>query len=446
MAKTKSIYVCQSCEYKSPQWLGQCPNCAEWNTFVETVVSKKSGSKSSGKSGFSSGKTTDLQKLSHITNKETKRISSNIGEFDRVLGGGFVPGQITLIAGTPGIGKSTLLTQIGKTMPKSEVIYVCGEESPAQVKIRADRIGYNSDNLYLIEETNVEDIIGTIQNFSQGSDLGLIIIDSIQSLHSDDLTGMAGSVGQVRGCTSKIVEVAKSLGVPAILVGHVTKEGRVAGPKVLEHMVDTVLYLEGDSNHLFRVLKTTKNRFGPVSEVGIFEMAEEGMQEVKNPSKLFLGEENEKPEGTCITVVMEGYRPLLFEIQALTVPTSFGYPRRTASGYSVNRLHVLLATLEKRCNLNLSGHDVYISVSGGYKVDEYSCDLAVCLAIASSLKDKPVKSQTVVFGECDLSGGVRPVPYQDARHKEVKKLGYTNIVYPGNTKTINSAIKKALKS
>jgi len=350
-----------------------------------------------------------------------------------------------LIAGTPGIGKSTILTQIAKNMKEVDVIYVCGEESPAQIKIRTDRMGYKAENLSLISDTNVESIVNSIEAHG-GSKLGLIIVDSIQTLQSDDLSGMAGSVGQVRGCTSKVVEMAKHMQVPAILVGHVTKEGAVAGPKVLEHMVDTVLYLEGDSNHLYRVLKTTKNRFGPVSEVGIFEMAGTGMREVKNPSKLFLGSEKEKPAGTCVTVVMEGYRPLLFEIQALTVKTSFGYPKRTSSGYSTNRLHVLLATLEKRCGLKLSDYDVYVSVSGGYKVSEYSCDLAVCLAIASSIKDKPVKSNTVAFGECDLSGGVRIVPYQDIRTREVKKLGYTKVVSPDTVRTISKAIKKALKS
>lgn len=440
MAKSKSVYICQSCGHKSPQWMGQCPECNDWNTFVETVVDKK---RSGGIGGKRRSRTTKPLKLKDIKRKDTKRISSSLSEFDRVLGGGFVPGQVILIAGTPGIGKSTLLTQIAKQMPQTNVAYVCGEESPSQIKIRTDRMSYDADNLFLVPDTNVESVISSIDSFDQG-ELGLIIVDSIQSLDSEDLTGMAGSVGQVRGCTSKIVDEAKRLNVPAILVGHVTKEGTVAGPMVLEHMVDTVLYLEGDANHLFRVLKTTKNRFGPVSEVGIFEMVGSGMQEVKNPSKLFLEEKQEKTAGACTTVVMEGFRPLLFEIQALTVRTSFGYPKRTASGYNVNRLHVLLATLEKRCGLSLSEHDVYISVSGGYKVSEYSCDLAVCLAVASSVKDKPVKPALVAFGECDLSGGVRKVPYQDIRTKEAKKLGYSKIVSPATASTINQAIKRSL--
>ncbi len=443
MAKTRSVYICQSCAYESMQWMGQCVECGEWNTLVETVIEKKS---SVGIGVKARGRAIKPLKLADIKKKDTKRISSNISEFDRVLGGGFVPGQVTLIAGTPGIGKSTILTQIAKNMPSTNVVYVCGEESPAQIKIRTDRMGYEANNLYLVSDTNVESIVSSIESFGIEGNLGLVIVDSIQSLSSEDLSGMAGSVGQVRGSTSKVVEVAKRLGVPVILVGHVTKEGTVAGPMVLEHVVDTVLYLEGDANHLFRVLKTTKNRFGPVSEVGIFEMVGTGMREVKNPSKLFLGDEREKPSGTCVSVVMEGFRPLLFEVQALTVKTSFGYPKRTASGYNVNRLHVLLATLEKRCNLKVSDYDVYVSVSGGYKVSEYSCDLAVCLAIASSLKDKAIKPNVAAFGECDLSGGIRKVPYQDLRTKEVKKLGYTKVVSPDTASTINQAIKKALKS
>jgi len=443
MAKTRSVFVCQSCEYESPQWMGQCGECGEWNTFVETVVERKTSSGVAAKVG---GRAVRPLKLRDIKKKDTKRISSNINEFDRVLGGGFVPGQVILIAGAPGIGKSTILTQIAKNMPSTNVVYVCGEESPTQIKIRTDRMGYEANNLYLVPDTNVESIVNSIESFGSDGNLGLVIVDSIQSLQSEDLSGMAGSVGQVRGSTSKVVEVAKRLGVPVILVGHVTKEGAVAGPMVLEHMVDTVLYLEGDANHLFRVLKTTKNRFGPVSEVGIFEMVGTGMREVKNPSKLFLGDEAEKPSGTCVSVVMEGFRPLLFEIQALTVKTSFGYPKRTASGYNINRLHVLLATLEKRCKLKMSDYDVYVSISGGYKVSEYSCDLAVCLAIASSIKDKAIKPNVVAFGECDLSGGVRKVPYQDLRIREVKKLGYSKIISSDTASTINQAIKKALRS
>ncbi len=437
MSKQKTVYICQSCEGQTLHWAGQCPNCGEWNTLVETAVVTTQSSKL----GRTKTSATPI-KLSSVKTKETKRISSNIVEFDRVLGGGFVPGQVILLAGTPGIGKSTLLTQIARQLKEKDVFYVCGEESVSQVKIRADRMKYTADNLLMLAETDVDTIVSAIQDSAEGSNLGLIIVDSVQSLNSTDYTGMSGSVGQVRGATQKILETAKRLNIPAILVGHVTKEGTVAGPKVLEHMVDTVLYLEGDFNHMYRILKTTKNRFGPVSEVGIFEMQETGMREITNPSELFLGTENGNPSGICTTVVMEGFRALMFEIQALTVRTSFGYPKRTASGYSINRLHVLLATLEKRCGLDLANYDVYLSVSGGYKVSEYSCDLAVCLAIASSIKDKSLKERTVAYGECDLSGGVRKVPYQDMRLKEAKKLGYTSIAHPENVKNIRQAIDK----
>lgn len=435
MSKEKLIFICQSCGYETPHWLGQCPGCSGWNTLVESISDSKSVY------SYSSGKNNILLpiKLNSIKNIETKRVSTKMVEFDRVLGGGLVPGQVILIAGTPGIGKSTMLTQLAMNIV-GEVLYICGEESANQVKIRADRMKYKGDNLLLLGETNVENICAVIE---KEKDLGLIIVDSIQSLFSGDLTGMAGSIGQIRGSTYKIIDTVKRLNLPVILVGHVTKEGTVAGPKVLEHMVDTVLYLEGDSNHLYRILKTTKNRFGPVSEVGIFEMGGAGMIEVSNPSKLFLDSEANKPSGTCVTVVMEGFRPMLFEIQALTVRTSFGYPKRTANGYNINRLHVLIATVEKRLELNLSDQDVYLSVSGGYKITEYSCDLAVCLAIISSLKDKPLKVDSVAFGECDLSGRVRRVPYQDARIKEAKKLGYSHIISAESAKTLEGAVKIA---
>ncbi len=441
MIKQKTVYICQSCASQAAYWAGQCPNCGAWNTLVETqAIKKQSGSGAKG-SRVSAASTV---KLSQVTTEQTKRVSSNIEEFDRVLGGGFVKGQVILLAGTPGVGKSTLLTQIAKDLPEQTIYYVCGEESISQIKLRADRLKYKADNLLMLAETNIDIVVETID--SSDSVPGLIIIDSVQTLYSEDFTGMPGSVGQVRGATQKIIELVKRLAVPTIIVGHVTKEGTVAGPKVLEHMVDTVLYLEGDSQHLFRILKTTKNRFGPVSEIGIFEMADTGMREIKNPSELFLNSDETNPSGVCTTVVMEGYRPLMFEIQALTVKTAFGYPRRTASGYSINRLNVLIATLEKRCGLNLSNHDVYISISGGYKVTEYSCDLAVCLAMASSIKDKPLKQYTAAFGECDLSGGIRRVPHQDSRKKEAKKLGYKNAISPDDAKTINQAIKLAIST
>lgn len=444
MPKTKNIYVCQSCGYESPQWQGLCPSCKNWNTFEETIVAAPTkaaarAASSRGIGGFSAKPIT----LSQVKNNETKRTSSGSGEFDRVLGGGFVLGQAVLLAGDPGIGKSTLLTQIAKNMPKNKILYVCGEESLAQVKVRAERMSYKAENLLVIAETDADVIADTIE---QTKGISLVIVDAIQSITSDEYTGFAGSIGQVRAGTQKLTNTAKKTGVPVILVGHVTKEGTVAGPKVLEHIVDTVLYLEGDSQHLFRILKTTKNRFGPVSEVGIFEMTDTAMMDVTNPSEMFLAEmggEN-KASGSCVSVVMEGFRPILFEIQALTTKTFFGYPRRTTSGFPVNRLQVLIAILEKRCGLNLSDQDVYVNVAGGFKVNEYAVDLAVCIAIASSIKNKAVKSKTVAFGEVGLAGEIRNVSHQDKRIKEAKKLGYTNMISPQKIKSVKEAISLAL--
>jgi DNA repair protein RadA/Sms len=379
--------------------------------------------------------------LSEVKTEEVRRVSSGSIEFDRVLGGGFVPGQVVLLAGDPGIGKSTLLTQVSKNMPDQKILYVCGEESLGQVKVRADRMDYKGENLLAIAETNADVIIATLEGEKE---ISLVVVDSIQTITSGEYMGFAGSVGQVRGGTQKLANVAKRAGIPLILVGHVTKEGAVAGPKVLEHIVDTVLYLEGDSQHLFRVLKTTKNRFGPVSEVGIFEMTEKEMRDVENPSEMFLSEKKES-SGSCVSVVMEGFRPILFEVQALTTRTPFGYPRRTTSGFPVNRLQVLIAILQKRCGLNLSDQDVYVNIAGGFKVNEYAVDLAVCLAIVSSIKDTPLKGKTVAFGEVGLSGEVRNVSHQDKRIKEARKLGYTNVVSPPKTKSVREALREALQ-
>ena len=436
MPKFKTVYTCKSCGYVSHQWVGQCPECDEWNSFVEDVVSTKEG-KSTG------GKQKDYSKpvkLSEVSSQPPKRIPTGIGEFDRVLGGGFVPGQVVLLAGEPGIGKSTILTEIAKNLP-STVLYVCGEESASQVKIRTSRMGYNAENLLVLSETNTESIVGSIEN---SKDLGLVIIDSIQTLFSDELIGNQGSLVQVRGCSQILTSVAKKTGVPIVLVGHVTKEGVVAGPKVLEHIVDTILYLEGDSQHLYRTLRTSKNRFGAVSEVGIFEMEESGIKEVKNPSEMLLKQRLPNSSGSCVTVVMEGYRPLLFEVQALTTKTSFGYPRRTSSGFSNTRLQVLIAILERRAGLNLSNHDVYVNVAGGFKISENAADLAICLAITSSLKDKPVKENLVAFGECGLNGEIRKVPHQEKRSSEAKKLGYPNVISSENSRNVLEAIKNSL--
>ncbi len=489
MAKIKSAYICQKCAYESAKWLGQCPDCGEWNSFVETVVETKSGSLSLGGTGYVtgglgsgsvtiSGGTKPIY-LSSVRPKQTQRVKTGIEEFDRVIGGGFVQGQVILLAGDPGIGKSTLLTQIAEALNRSgelekrtgeltkkisktstanskspqkkiveteqKVCYIGGEESPEQIKLRVERMGYKADNLLVISEIDVGIIIGVLENIVKQERIGLLIVDSIQTLSSGALSGISGSVGQVRLCSQLLAQLAKRHGIPTILVGHVTKDGTVAGPKVLEHLVDTVLYLEGDAQHMYRILKTTKNRFGPVSEVGIFEMGDTGLREVTNPSEMLLSQKQQNVSGSCVTVVMEGYRPLLFEIQALSTRTPFGYPRRTTSGFNVNRLQVLIAILEKRAHLDLANFDVYINVAGGFKVSEYAADLAVCLAIASSVKDKPLKNGLAVFGECGLLGEVRRVSYEDKRVKEAKKLGYKNVLSPANIKYVGQALKVAFE-
>ena len=438
MAKQRTAFICQSCEFQSPQWLGQCPNCGEWNTFVETEVTPTAGA--GGGTFGTPGIAAKPIPIKSITSKQIARIKTGSVEFDRVLGGGFVPGQVVLLAGEPGIGKSTLITHIARLFHPGKVLYVCGEESAQQVKVRVERMGYKGDNLLVLPETDVDEIALAIE---QEEGLTLAMVDSIQTLISQEYIGVPGSVGQVRGGTQKLTNSAKRTGVPVILVGHVTKEGTVAGPKVLEHIVDTVLYLEGDSQHMFRILRTTKNRFGPVSEVGIFEMSESGMVEVENPSEIFLSERSNSA-GSCISVVMEGFRPILFEVQALTTPTAFGYPVRAASGFSMNRLKVLIAILEKHAKLDLRINDVYLNIAGGFKISEFSADLAVCLAIASSIKRKPIGKKFAAFGEVGLGGEIRKVAFMDKRIKEAHKLGYTSVVSPVDTRSLAEAIAKVL--
>lgn len=440
MSKTKSVYICDNCSFKSPKWLGQCPDCNSWNTFVESVVSVSRKSAKTTSFNLKSG-LAPVQ-LSTIKASQTTRVSSNISEFDRVLGGGFVKGQVVLLSGAPGVGKSTLLTQLS-SKTKTDVIYVCGEESPQQIKLRAQRMKYEGENMYTISETNVESLLETLSNYTQeNNNIGLLIIDSIQTMYSEELTGIPGAVGQVRLTAQKVTDFAKARDIPTILVGHLTKEGAIAGPKILEHLVDTVLHLEGDFQNMYRVLRTTKNRFGPVSEVGIFEMQGDGLVEILNPTQIFLSHETTVP-GSCISVIMEGNRPLLFEIQALATKTSFGYPKRTASGLSVNRLQVLIATLQSRVGINLFDYDIYVNVAGGFKIVDYASDLAVCLAIVSSVKNASLKTQTAVFSECGLLGELRGVSHESQRLKEANKLGYENVVYSKNAKTLKDAIDLA---
>jgi DNA repair protein RadA/Sms len=376
---------------------------------------------------------TKPQKLSEVKHIEKNRLKSGFAEFDRVMGGGIVPGSVTLLAGDPGIGKSTLLLHV---IAKSGGLYVSGEESAEQIKLRAKRLGVEGTNISILSETSVESIAAALET---SGDKSLVIIDSIQTLSSADLDGMAGSVGQIRHCAEVLVQVAKSKGIPMIIIGHVTKEGTIAGPKVLEHMVDTVLYLEGERFANARILRTYKNRFGAIEEVGIFEMDDKGLKEISNPSALFLQDRVKNVSGSVVTVIMEGTRPMLIEIQALAVPSQLAMPRRIANGIDYNRLQLLVAILQKRLNVPLGSFDVFVNVSGGMKIEEPAADLAVALAILSSFKNKPLDPKTAVFGEVGLLGEVRSIGSDERRTKEAKRLGFTTVMSPQTVRNLRQA-------
>lgn len=429
--KLRSSYVCQQCGYETPSWYGKCPNCGEWNTLIETVKDV-SGAKLQA-SQVSLGPLVAPQKLSQVRHIEKNRVKSGFAEFDRVMGGGVVPGSVTLLAGDPGIGKSTLLLHILGTVGG---LYVSGEESAEQVKLRAKRLGIEGENIAILPETNAERIVGVLTGLTEQH---LVIVDSIQTLASSDLDGMAGSVGQIRHSAEVLIAAAKTQGIPMIIIGHVTKEGAIAGPKVLEHMVDTVLYLEGERFANARILRTLKNRFGAVEEVGIFEMAEEGLKEVSNPSALFLQDRVKNVPGSVVTVILEGTRPMLVEIQALAVSTQLAMPRRVGSGVDYNRLQLLVAILSKRLNLPLGGFDIFVNVSGGLKVAEPAADLAIALAILSSFKNKAMDPKAAVFGELGLLGEVRRVGSEERRIKEAKRLGFTTIFSPATLPSLGKA-------
>jgi len=437
MGKSHSVYICQQCNYHSPTFLGKCPQCDSWNSFVEQIESPViRNSLNIRQKGESVSKVINIK---DIKKEDYKRLSSGFNEFDRVLGGGIVTGSIVLVSGDPGVGKSTLLTQLALNINQiSNVLYIAGEESARQIKIRVDRITPKA-NLAVLNETDVDLIIDTIIRVKPS----LVIVDSIQTLETQDLESVAGSVGQVRECAHRLQKMAKSLHIPIFLVGHVTKEGTVAGPRTLEHIVDVVLSLEGDSATFFRILRATKNRFGPTDEVGVFEMEENGMIEVKNPSKLFL-ETKENAPGSAVVAILTGLRPLLIEIQALVTRTNLPIPRRTGSGIDNNRLQLLVAVLQKRLGLSLFDQDVFVNVTGGLKLFEPGADLGICLAIISSFKDKIIKEKTVLIGEVGLLGELRSVRQIDKRISEAKKLGFTNIISPDNAKTLKEALSMAI--
>jgi len=442
-----SKYVCQQCGYESTGWLGKCPECGTWNSLVETVVSTTSnkGNKSSKSNKGISAKPINL---SDIKSSATKRISTKISELDRVLGGGLVSGQVVLVAGEPGIGKSTLLLQLSDSLSTNHespatVLYVCGEESPQQIAVRAQRLGVKNKDIQLLDDTDVDSVIGQLSSNLQP--LTAIIVDSIQTMTTSDLSGMAGSVGQVRECAFRLLKSAKEKGCPLFLVGHVTKEGTVAGPAVLAHIVDTVLWFEGDKTLTTRVLRAVKNRFGPTDEVGVFEMQDKGLIEVADIEKAFLDKGMKNVSGSIVTSVMQGTRPLLVEIQALVVPTKLVIPRRVAQGIDSRRLELLLAVLTRRCGLPMYNSDVFVNVAGGLKVTEPASDLAICLAVASSYFDKPISGKTIAVGEVGLLGEIREVVAQEKRLKEAKRMGFTVGISSREIKFVGQAIKQLFK-
>ena len=425
MAKgKKTVFFCQNCGHEETKWLGQCPMCKEWNTFVEEKVITSSVSASVKKDR-------DIEKkivaLSQVNTDEQKRFQTGMKELDRVLGGGIVPGSLVLVGGDPGIGKSTLLLQVCQKLAKErQVLYISGEESLVQIKLRANRMGDFSDNMKLFCETN----LGTIRDVIEKKQPEFVVIDSIQTMYSEEVASAPGSVSQVRESTNVFMQLAKGLGITIFIVGHVTKEGTVAGPRVLEHMVDTVLYFEGDRHASYRILRGVKNRFGSTNEIGVFEMRQNGLVEVENPSEYMLSGKPENASGSVVACSIEGTRPLLIEIQALVCDTNFGMPRRTATGTDYNRVNLLMAVLEKRIGLHLANCDAYVNIAGGIRMNEPAIDLGIEMAIVSSSKNRPVDERMIVFGEVGLSGEVRAVNMPEQRVAEAKKLGFETCVVP----------------
>ena len=427
MLKNKKImYFCQECGYESAKWMGQCPGCKAWNTFVEEPVS--TAKKTSGSSGKLTEKRAEPVILKDISLREDERQTTGIGELDRVLGGGIVPGSLVLVGGDPGIGKSTLLLQVCRNLAGRgvSVLYISGEESLRQIKLRANRIGQFSDNLQLLCETNLD----TVREVIERKKPDVAIVDSIQTMYDEEIGSAPGSVSQVRESTNVLMQIAKGQGVSIFIVGHVTKEGNVAGPRVLEHMVDTVLYFEGDRHASYRILRGVKNRFGSTNEIGVFEMRSTGLEEVLNPSEYLLNGRPENASGSVVACSMEGTRPILVEIQALVCQSNFGIPRRTAVGTDFNRVNLLMAVLEKKVGLHLASSDAYVNIAGGMKMTEPAIDRGICLAIVSSVKDVVIPDNLMAFGEIGLSGEVRAVSMAGQRVQEAKKLGFETVILP----------------
>jgi DNA repair protein RadA/Sms len=423
-SRSRILFTCQQCGLESPKWLGRCPDCGAWNSFVETVVAPAVSSARLGRSAASVA----FQPLAAVRSDTFHRIVAPVAEFNRVLGGGIVPGSLVLIGGDPGIGKSTLLLTVSAGLAESHgpILYVSGEESAEQIKLRADRLALRGEQLYVLTETNLERVLDQIDRAAPT----LVVVDSIQTMYLEELTSAAGSVGQLRECAVRLQRLAKARNLPIFLVGHVTKEGAIAGPRVLEHIVDVVLYLEGERFQAHRVLRAVKNRFGSTNEVGVFEMSDRGMIGVDNPSRLFLAERPLGAAGSVVTATLEGTRPLLVEIQALTSPAGYGNARRTATGVDINRLHLLIAVLTKRVGLNLAGEDVLVNVVGGLRIGEPAADLAIALAIASSYRDWTIAPDLVAIGEVGLSGEIRNVSQTERRLVEAANLGFQRALVP----------------
>jgi len=429
-SKPRIKFVCSNCGYESLRWLGKCPECEEWNSFSEEIIENRPRKLSAATHKI------PVSNINEISANEEERIKTGMDEFDRVLGGGLMPGSVILLGGDPGIGKSTLAMQASSRI-NNKVLYVTGEESSKQIKLRADRLNIKSSNFYVLPETDMNTIIAAVNNTKPA----VVVIDSIQTMFRGEFENSPGTITQIRESTSLLMDEAKKNQFSVIIIGHVTKEGFIAGPKVLEHIVDAVIQFEGESNHSFRILRSRKNRFGSTNEIGIFEMHEEGLVEVKNPSELFLSERGTKISGSVVTASIEGTRPLLLEVQALVTPSNYGNPQRVATGFDYRRLSILLAVLEKRGGYRLSANNVFLNMAGGVKIDEPAVDLAVCCSIASSLQDKPADSHTVVIGEVGLGGEIRSVGSIEKRIAESEKLGFKKIIIPANNlKSIKAKI------